>query len=82
MVLHLYSIVDLKSVEFVEAGATPKLELLVLEYSIYDTRSISGLSSLPSLKELVIKGNCSEELMGSLRGQISRNPNNPVLKRE
>jgi hypothetical protein len=83
MVLHLFDN-NIRSVEFEEALATPRLELMVLQYSMYSTRSmsISGLSSLLSLKEVVIEGNCSEELIGSVRGQISRNPNNPVLKRE
>jgi hypothetical protein len=81
MVLHLFAS-NLGSVEFEEALATPRLELMVLAYSIDNTRSISGLSSLPSLKEVVIDGYCTEELMGSVRDQISRNPNNPVLKRE
>ncbi|OQU80797.1 hypothetical protein SORBI_3007G186700 [Sorghum bicolor] len=83
MVLHLKRIDGLQSVEFEEAGpTTPKLELLVLEYAAYRLRSISGLSSLPRLKEVVIEGSVpeDEEVMGSVRDQLSRNQNNPVLK--
>jgi hypothetical protein len=82
MVLQLGDIYKLESVEFEEAGATPNLELLLLG-TLGDTKSISGLSSLPSLKEVVIKGGAfNEELMGSVRDQVSGNPNNPVLKME
>lgn len=93
MVLHLYLMNNLGSVEF-EVGATPRLELLVFEYAVSDTTSISGLSSLQSLKEVVIKAfdciegvmmkgfDCSEELLGRVQDQVARNPNKPVLKRE
>jgi hypothetical protein len=74
MILQLEKLYIFESVEFEEAESTPKLELLLLHYSLLDTSSISGLSSLSGLKEVVIKG--------SVRDQVSRNANNPVLKRE
>jgi Leucine-rich repeat (LRR) protein len=78
MVLQLEG-VHFESVEFKE-GATPKLELLLIGYN--SISSISGLSSLPSLKEVVLD-DVSRDLRvrDMVQEQLSRNPNNPVFKR-
>lgn len=63
-------------VEF-EEGTAPKLELLLSRHRL----SFSGLSSLLSLKEVMIGGyNNNNEWAEELRAQLSRNSNKPVLK--
>jgi Leucine-rich repeat (LRR) protein len=67
------------SLEFQE-GAAPKLELLCLGN---DDVSFSGLSSLRSLKEVMIDERIpsSQLWLKDVRGQLIENPNKPVLKR-
>ncbi|XP_039797451.1 disease resistance protein PIK6-NP-like [Panicum virgatum] len=76
---HLFGIT---SVEFEERTAAPRLELLTC--SVHRP-SLSGLSSLPSLKEVLIVDKdrrYSKQLVEDVRAQLTRNPNNhkPVLK--
>ncbi|CAD6226311.1 unnamed protein product [Miscanthus lutarioriparius] len=63
----------IRSVLF-EEGTAPKLELLLDRGSI----SFSGLSCLPSLKEVMIR--MDPQLANDVQYQLSRNPNKPVLK--
>jgi Leucine-rich repeat (LRR) protein len=67
----------IRSAEF-EEGTAPNLELLC---SNDERISFSGLSSLRSLKEVLIdKMEHTAESMEDLRAQLTRNPNKPVLK--
>ena len=68
----------IRSLEFQE-GAAPKLELLCPRDDVY----FSGLSSLRSLKEVMINERSfySPKWLEDVRGQLTRNPNKPVLKR-
>jgi hypothetical protein len=80
MVLQLHGVGNLESVEF-EQGAAARLELLLFSYAIRRATSISGLSSLRSLKEVVFNGwTCSEEKKENVREQLTMNPSKPVLK--
>ncbi|KAF8690954.1 hypothetical protein HU200_040741 [Digitaria exilis] len=63
------------SVEF-EEGTAPKLELLFFRHST----SFSGLSSLPSLKEVRVHEALHNDDMKDTRAQLAMNPNKPVLK--
>ncbi|RLM87009.1 hypothetical protein C2845_PM04G05510 [Panicum miliaceum] len=75
-VLDLGYLNGISSVEFQE-GAAPRLELL---YS-NDEVSFSGLSSLRSLKEVTIGCHLYRpEWLEDVGGQLTRNPNKPVLK--
>jgi len=78
-VLELLGGSGISSLEFQE-GAAPKLELLCPRY---DDVSFSGLSSLRSLKEVMINERSfySPKWLEVVRGQLTRNPNKPVLKR-
>lgn len=79
-VLQLNKIDALESVEF-EEGATPMLELLLFREGDRIRTSLSGLSSLPSLKEFLLEGGYVGQRLAGLREQLARNPNKPVLKR-
>uniref|UniRef100_A0A0D9YS90 Uncharacterized protein n=1 Tax=Oryza glumipatula TaxID=40148 RepID=A0A0D9YS90_9ORYZ len=46
----------------------------------YNENGFSGVSSLPSLREVMLKGDHNEELMKNLRDQIALNQNEPILK--
>nr|CAB3452308.1 unnamed protein product [Digitaria exilis] len=63
------------SVEF-EEGTAPKLELLCFGHSI----SFSGLSSLPSLKEVQVDEDLNNDDIKDVRSQLTMNSNKPVLK--
>ncbi|EEE56988.1 hypothetical protein OsJ_06728 [Oryza sativa Japonica Group] len=70
----------LKSLTFMQ-GAMPRLELLQIDNCIHiDENGLSGVSSLPSLREVMLKGDHNEELMKNLCDQITLNQNQPVLK--
>lgn len=69
----LWCVDDQASIKF-EEGTAPKLELLLAKGLI----SLSGLSCLPSLKEVTIDKHA--ELVGDVKHQLSRNPNKSVLK--
>jgi hypothetical protein len=76
-VLDLVYLNGISSVEFRE-GAAPRLELLYSNGEV----SFSGLSSLRSLKEVKIGEHYRyrPEWLEDVRGQLTRNPNKPVLK--
>jgi hypothetical protein len=57
-----------------EEGTAPKLELLLAG----DEISFSGLSCLPSLKEVMIP--YDPEVVRNVQDQLSTHPNKPVLK--
>jgi hypothetical protein len=57
-----------------EEGTAPKLELLLARGGI----SFSGLSCLPSLKEVMIRN--IPRLVHNVQDQLSTHPNKPVLK--
>jgi hypothetical protein len=59
-----------------EEGTAPKLEILLCQ----DVIAFSGLSSLPSLKEVVLDRWYDPQWVEDMRGQLSRNPNKPVVK--
>lgn len=66
----------ISSVEFQE-GAAPRLELLCSDGPI----SFSGLSCLRSLKEVLVDEDYYyRSELEDVRGQLTRNPNKPVLK--
>jgi hypothetical protein len=70
---------SIESVLF-ENGTTPKLELLLARH---EPISFSGLSCLPSLKEVMIGRVIwfgEEKLVGDVKRQLWRNRNKPVLK--
>lgn len=69
----------LQSIKF-EQGATPNLELLQVENCTdIEKHGCSGLSYLPSLKELWLKAG-SDSFMHDLQMQLERNPNRSILK--
>ncbi|TVU04824.1 hypothetical protein EJB05_47959 [Eragrostis curvula] len=70
LVLDIHQV--LKSLEF-EQEATPKLELLLFDYATFSTTLIYGLASLPSLKEVVLKGSCP--VLESLQNQLKDHRN-------
>uniref|UniRef100_A0A0E0JZT4 NB-ARC domain-containing protein n=1 Tax=Oryza punctata TaxID=4537 RepID=A0A0E0JZT4_ORYPU len=80
VVLEMKDLEGLKSLCFTQ-GAIPRLELLQIENCIHlDNNGFSGVSSLPSLKEVMLKGDHNEELMKNLRNQLAMNQNQPILK--
>jgi hypothetical protein len=62
-----------------EEGTSPKLELLVAKGHIH---SLSGLSCLPSLKEVVVSkyNDVNVYFVANVKHQLSWNPNKPFLK--
>lgn len=81
-VLDLESLENIKSVIF-EAGATPKLELLLVHYcSHIQNFEISGLASAKSLKEVSLKGSYNRMLKNVMQDQLAKNQNKPELKIE
>jgi Leucine-rich repeat (LRR) protein len=64
------------SVHF-EATATPKLELLSVSGFVED---FSGLSTLQSLKEVLLEGGIKGNVVQAVQDQLEGNPNKPILK--
>ncbi|KAK1691763.1 hypothetical protein QYE76_008460 [Lolium multiflorum] len=64
-----------------EQGATPKLELLKFRSAYINSRTLSGLPSLASLKEVLLVRNYYDHGLPYLRAQLAENPNRPVIKR-
>ncbi|XP_047042933.1 disease resistance protein RPM1-like [Lolium rigidum] len=64
-----------------EQGATPKLELLKFVWAGINSRTLSGLPSLASLKEVLLKGAYSDNELAYLRAELPKNTNLPVIKR-
>ncbi|GJN07309.1 hypothetical protein PR202_ga25129 [Eleusine coracana subsp. coracana] len=82
VLLQLDGLPDLQSIEF-EQGATPNLELLQVENCTdIEKHGCSGLSFLPSLKEVWLKaGHCyGKNFMDDLKKQLKGNPNRSILK--
>uniref|UniRef100_I1P0E5 Disease resistance R13L4/SHOC-2-like LRR domain-containing protein n=1 Tax=Oryza glaberrima TaxID=4538 RepID=I1P0E5_ORYGL len=80
LLLEIKDIDGLKSLSFTQ-GAMPRLELLHTDNCIHiDNNGFSGVSSLPSLKEVMLKGDYNDELLKNLRNQLALNQNQPVLK--
>ncbi|WVZ62359.1 hypothetical protein U9M48_012117 [Paspalum notatum var. saurae] len=76
-VLELDSNTGITSVEF-EEGTTPKLEVLL---TLLPWTSFTGLSSLPCLKEVLVRTwSRSAPELEDTRTQLARNPNKPILK--
>ncbi|KAJ1255252.1 hypothetical protein BS78_K272100 [Paspalum vaginatum] len=75
-VLQLNRVDGLQKVGF-KQGEMPMLEVLLFCGAM---TGLSGLSSLPRLKELVLEGDYSEGLLQDLRQQLASNPNSPILK--
>lgn len=72
---------SLRSVKF-EQGTTPKLEVLKFGTSAYiNSSSVLGLSSLSSLKEVLLEGHYYESELAYVRTELAKNPNRPVMKR-
>ncbi|XP_047096144.1 disease resistance protein Pik-2-like [Lolium rigidum] len=63
-----------------ERGATPKLELLKFSWARINSRTLSGLPSLASLKEVLLKGYYMHKELAYLRAELAKNPNLPVIK--
>ncbi|KAF0896108.1 hypothetical protein E2562_019606 [Oryza meyeriana var. granulata] len=79
-VLELADLDGVKSLSFMQ-GAIPRLELLQIKNCIHvDNNGFSGVSSLPSLKEVMLKGEYHDKLMKNLCDQIALNQNQPALK--
>jgi Ran GTPase-activating protein (RanGAP) involved in mRNA processing and transport len=64
-----------------EQGATPKLELLKFRRADINSRTLSGLPSLASLKEVLLEGPYDDYELAYLRGELAENPSLPVIKR-
>ncbi|XP_047095640.1 disease resistance protein Pik-2-like [Lolium rigidum] len=64
-----------------ERGATPKLELLKFCHSYINSRTLSGLPSLASLKEVLLEGGYDNNELAYLRAELAENPSRPVIKR-
>ncbi|BAS78667.1 Os02g0478300 [Oryza sativa Japonica Group] len=80
LLLEIKDIDGLKSLSFTQ-GAMPRLELLHTDNCIHiDNNGFSGVSSLPSLKEVMLKGDYNDKLLKNLRNQLALNQNQPVLK--
>ncbi|KAL5211564.1 hypothetical protein ABZP36_022411 [Zizania latifolia] len=80
VVLELSDLDDLKSLSFMK-GALPRLELLHVENCIHvDSNGFSGMSFLPSLKEVMLKGDYNNKFIDNLRAQLTQNQNQPILK--
>ncbi|WVZ91925.1 hypothetical protein U9M48_038036 [Paspalum notatum var. saurae] len=77
--LHLNRVDGLQEVEF-KQGEMPMLQVLLLRGVHGTTTLLSGLSSLPRLKQLLLEGDYSEGFLQGLRQQLDSNPNRPVLK--
>ncbi|VAI28026.1 unnamed protein product [Triticum turgidum subsp. durum] len=80
-VLELSLLDKLESVEF-QGGAAPKIELLQFRGWRYKANTVlfAGLPSLPSLKEVLLKGRYEDGFVDDLRARLAGNPNRPVLK--
>ncbi|EAZ23022.1 hypothetical protein OsJ_06718 [Oryza sativa Japonica Group] len=80
VVMELKDQEGLKSLNFLQ-GAMPRLELLQINNCMHiDNNGFFGVSSLPSLKEVMLMGDHNEELMKNLRDQLALNQNQPVLR--
>ncbi|XP_048527389.1 disease resistance protein PIK6-NP-like [Triticum urartu] len=75
VVLHLDHLDDLKSLDF-SLGGTPKLEVLQLSETYI--QGSNGLEHLPTLKEVVLKGDYPS--VEKLRADLAKFPNGPVVK--
>jgi hypothetical protein len=64
-----------------EQGATPKLELLKFVWAEINSRTLSGLPSLASLKEVLLEGRYTDNELAYLRAELAENPSRPVIKR-
>ncbi|KAM3272470.1 hypothetical protein ACQJBY_042552 [Aegilops geniculata] len=80
-VLELSLLDKLESVEF-QGGAAPKIELLQFRGWRYKANTVlfAGLPSLPSLKQVLLKGRYEDGFVDDLRARLAGNPNRPVLK--
>jgi hypothetical protein len=78
MVLELFYVDGISSFEF-EERATPKLELLLVRKAHEASLLFYGLSSLPSLKEVLVD-DYGEDFVEDMRAQLAMNPNKPILK--
>jgi hypothetical protein len=63
-----------------ERGATPKLELLKFRWAVINSRTLSGLPSLASLKEVLLEGRYDDDKLAYLRAELEENPSRPVIK--
>jgi hypothetical protein len=63
-----------------EQGATPKLELLKFGSAYINSRTLSGLPSLASLKEVLLEGRYSDDALAYLRAELAEIPSLPVIK--
>ncbi|KAG8070683.1 hypothetical protein GUJ93_ZPchr0006g40951 [Zizania palustris] len=80
VVLELSNLDALKSLSFMK-GALPRLELLHVENCIHvESNGFSGMSFLPRLKEVTLKGDYNNKFVDNLRAQITHNQNRPILK--
>jgi hypothetical protein len=81
VVLELSLLDDLESVEF-QGEAAPKIELLQFRGWRYKANIVlfAGLSSLLSLREVLLKGRYEDAFIDDLRTQLSGNSSRPVLK--
>jgi hypothetical protein len=81
VVLELFHIGGYKQVFSVDfeatTTATPKLELLSVRGRVV---GLSGLSSLQSLKEVLLDDCNTDDVVQAVKDQLERNPNKPVLK--
>jgi hypothetical protein len=63
-----------------EQGATPKLELLKFGSAYINSRTLSGLQSLASLKEVLLQSYYSNDELAHLRAELAENPSRPIIK--
>ncbi|KAL5212796.1 hypothetical protein ABZP36_023643 [Zizania latifolia] len=80
VILELSNQDGLKSFRFMN-GALPRLQSLHVENCIHvDNNGFSGISFLPSLKEVMLKGDYNNQFRDNLHVQLTQNKNQPVLK--
>ncbi|CAM0870084.1 unnamed protein product [Alopecurus aequalis] len=70
---------NVESLKF-EQGAAPTLELLKFDSAVISSETLSGLPSLPSLKEVVLVGDYDETGLAYLRAELGENLNRPVVR--
>ncbi|KAM0832137.1 hypothetical protein ACQ4PT_065083 [Festuca glaucescens] len=86
VVLELYSLLidyeDENKLLFLkfERGAAPKLELLNFRWADINSRTLSGLPSLASLKEVLLEGPYTNNELAYLRAELAENQSRPVIK--
>uniref|UniRef100_A0A0D9XUV1 NB-ARC domain-containing protein n=1 Tax=Leersia perrieri TaxID=77586 RepID=A0A0D9XUV1_9ORYZ len=67
---------NITEINFVNIGATPKLEMIIWSFASIQTLSLSGTDHLPRLKKVELNGNSD---IVAVRQSIKAHPNSPVF---